>query len=171
MLCFKKKGRIELNFDRQYNSQEKLLKPHLIEVLERLGMELYDFDYERGSSRFRVFVFNPSTKTASLEECVAVDRALGDIFESEVFPENIVLEVSSPGVYRSIKELEHFKMSIGELVKLRLNEKIELVKGREVVGKLIELSDSGLTIELLKEGKNINILFSNIKSANAEFVF
>lgn len=160
-----------MNFDRQYNNQENLLKPHLLGVLDSLGMELYDFDYERGSSRFRVFIFNPSTKTASLEECVAVDRALGDVFENEDFPENLVLEVSSPGIYRFLKERKHFEMSLGELIKLRLSEKIECVKGREVVGKLIELNDIGLTLELQKDSKNINILFSNIKSANAEFVF
>ena len=160
-----------MNFDRQFNNQEKLLYPHLLSVLDSLGLELYDFDFERGSARFRVFIINPSTKTASLDECVSVDRALSTVFEDEDFPENIVLEVSSPGIYRSIKTIEHFTMAKGELIKLKLFEKVESIKGKELVGKLVDLNDNQITLEILKDNKTVNICFSNIKSANAEYVF
>ena len=160
-----------MNFERQFNNQEKLLHPHLIKVLDSLGLELYDFDYERGSARFRVYIMNPSTKTASLEECVKVDRALTGVFESEDFPENIVLEVSSPGIYRVIRTKDHFAMSKGDLIKIKLFEKVDSIKGKELIGRLLELDDSQLTLEIIKNNKIININFSNIKSANAEYVF
>lgn len=160
-----------MNFERQFNNQEKLLYPHLLSVLDTLGLELYDFDFERGSARFRVFIINPSTKTASLKECVSVDRALSSVFEDEDFPENVVLEVSSPGIYRSIRTMDHFSMARGELIKLKLIEKVESYKGKELIGKLVDLDDNQITLEVLKDNKIINICFSNIKSANAEYVF
>ena len=46
-----------------------------------------------------------------------MDHALSPAFETETWiPEDVVLEVSSPGVYRHLSTLEHFNMAIGEMI-------------------------------------------------------
>lgn len=160
-----------MDFDRKLKKHEKLLLPELNKVLGGLNLELYDFDYQQGSSTFRVFIFNPDSKTASLDDCVKVDRALSEFFESADLPENIRLEVSSPGLFRFLRELKHFQMSVGENIKVQLNEKIEGIKSKTIVGSLVSMSNESINLELVKENKIININFSNIKSANAEYIF
>ena len=162
---------LTLDFDRKLKKHEQLLLPELESALSRLELELYDFDYQQGSSTFRVFVFNSSTNTATLDECIKVDRELSSFFDNEELPENVRLEVSSPGLYRFLRKIKHFEMSVREKIKVHLIHKLEEVKNKTVEGVLLSVGSDGIEINLNKYNKKLHILFSNIKSANAEYVF
>lgn len=91
---------------------------HLCEpVVQEAGYRLYDLEYVVGQKLLRLYIQDPRTGSALIEDCIKVDHALSEPFEKETWiPEEITLEVSSPGVYRHVSNLEHFKMSIGEIV-------------------------------------------------------
>ena len=163
--------KLTLDFDRKLKKHEQLLLPVLEIALSKLELKLYDFDYQQGSSTFRVFVFNSSTNTATLEECIKLDRELSSFFDNEELPENIRLEVSSPGLYRFLRKLKHFEMSVGENIKVQLINKLEEIKSKTVEGVLVNVESDGIEINLNKYNKKLHILFSSIKSANAEYVF
>ena len=93
--------------------------------LATLDLKLYLLEYIQGTKTLKVFICKEGMENVNIDDCAKVDKSLGDVFENEDFPENLVLEVSSPGVYRFLKERKHFEMSLGELIKLRLSEKIE----------------------------------------------
>lgn len=86
-------------------------------VVQEAGYRLYDLEYITGQKLLRLYIQDPRTGSALIEDCVKVDHALSEPFEKEDWiPEEITLEVSSPGVYRHIANLDHFKMSLGEMV-------------------------------------------------------
>ena len=164
-----------MDFDRPLNKLEKIIGPVVEQAVSNLGLKLYDFDYQAGSSTFRVFIFDEETGSATLDNCVEVDRALSGFFEeNENIPENIRLEVSSPGVYRSLNTIEHFQMTLGQLLKIKLFQPLDGLKGKIVEGELKSVSTDKITVEISKikkENKILDINFSNIKSANADFKF
>ncbi len=145
-------------------------------VTDQLEIGLYDLVYVAPSKKLTLFIFNKESKTAGLEDCVKVDRALTDIFEQEKWiPEEITLEVSSPGLYRGLREKFHFEMAIGENIKIEFNNKIKtseenssLLKKKKIVAKLLKVEASEIEIEFDK--KKYVIVFELIRRANLETV-
>jgi ribosome maturation factor RimP len=88
-----------------------------------LGFELVDF--ERGGGMFKVFIDKPEGIT--VEDCAAVSNQLTRVF----MVENVDferLEVSSPGLDRSLKTIADFEKFIGVRVKVRLHEPVDARK-------------------------------------------
>lgn len=142
-------------------------------VVPETGLELYDLDYLTGSSELRVFIRDPQTKTAVIEDCMKVDRALSPYLEEDWTPESLTLEVSSPGLFRHLRTMDHFKEVIGEQITLTLSGKLEgegLSKAalglKKVTAPLKALSDEGVVVEI--ENQDIVIKFEKIKKANLE---
>lgn len=153
-------------------------------VVRECDLDIYDLDYNTGAHRLRVFITRKEDISADLEDCVKVDRALGPYFESEQWiPDEIVLEVSSPGLYRHLNRPEHFEAAIDQNICLTLTRKWEelvdpqLLKGKKIsrfiksaktaIAKLIAVEEKGLEVELDKLGK-IKIDYQEIKKANIE---
>ncbi len=96
------------------------------EVVTRESLVLYDLEWIPKSAELKVYIMNPETKSALLEDCIRVDRALSPyIDELEWMPEELTLEVSSPGMYRQLNRIEHFQWAVGEDALLTLNREIE----------------------------------------------
>lgn len=142
-------------------------------VIPEQGLELYDLDYLPGSGELRVFIRNPQTQTAQLEDCMRVDRALSPSLEEDWTPEKLTLEVSSPGLFRPLRTVAHFQETVGEMVSLQLAQKLEdegLSKAtkstKKIVALLKEVAPEGIKIEL--EGQVVSLAFDQIKKANLE---
>ncbi len=153
-------------------------------VVQEAGYRLYDLEYITGQKLLRLYIQDPRTGSALIEDCVKVDHALSEPFEKETWiPEEITLEVSSPGVYRHLSNLEHFKMSLGEIISVlivgQLSDEQSVgapkgVKGeKKFRGKLMEVDDESYVIEIkgyklklnYKQTKKVN-LDPDLKSAN-----
>ena len=83
-----------------------------------------------------------------IEKCIKINRALyKQIEELALYPDgDFSLEVSSPGVDEPLKLIRQYKKNIGRNVEVSLND------GTKKEGKLISVSDDGITIEYT-EGK------------------
>ncbi|RAZ51880.1 ribosome maturation factor RimP [Campylobacter hyointestinalis] len=130
----------------------------LAALVSECGVNLYDTEIanDNGKTIFRVYI----TKNGgvNLDDCEAVSRLLSPIYD--VMPPvsgDWVLEVSSPGIERKLSKIEHFKASIGELVKISLNDKSELK------GKVLSATDDKITIDI--DGVSNDINFIDIKKA------
>lgn len=145
-------------------------------VVQETGYRLYDLEYVATQKVLRLYIQDPRTGSAVIEDCVKVDNALSPAFETESWiPEDVVLEVSSPGVYRHISTLEHFKMSLGEMIAVvimgQLSEEQTKdapkgIKGeKKFRGKLLAANDEDYTVELknfplkltYKQTKKVNL--------------
>ena len=137
---------------------------------------LYDVEYIKGSSTLQVYIMDPATKSAIIEDCIKVDRAFSPYCDEEAWiPNDFVLEVSSPGVYRSLKTLDHFKSAVNEIISLsiagHLNEK-EQAKAKGVKsakkfrGKLLEVTEEYIIID--SNSVELKISFEQMKKASLD---
>lgn len=146
-------------------------------VIPENGLQLYDMEYVSGSYTLKVFVMDEKTSSAVIEDCVKVDRALTPfIDELEWVPEQLILEVSSPGMFRDLKNLEHFQSSINQIISVTISGKLpgEVISGvskkianaKKFRGLLREVSDKEIIIDI--EGLSLPIAFEQIKKANLD---
>jgi len=113
------------------------------EILERtvpaMGYELVDWDMSARSGLMRVFIDKP--KGVDVEDCARVSTHLTHLFAVEGVDFDR-LEVSSPGLDRSLKKAADFTRFAGEEVRLTLRESVgnsKRIKGvlRGVEGEAI----------------------------------
>lgn len=166
-----------MDIQQERNGLEKKFY-HLCEpVVQEAGYRLYDLEYVTGQKLLRLYIQDPRTGSALIEDCVKVDHALSEPFEKEEWiPEEITLEVSSPGVYRHISNLEHFKMSIGEMIAVVImgqlsDEQTEGapkgIKGeKKFRGKLISADQENYVIEV--KGFNLKLNYKQTKKVNLD---
>lgn len=106
-----------MDIDSERSGVEKKFYLMCEPVVQETGYRLYDMEYVTSQKILRLYIQDPRTGSALIEDCIKVDHALSPAFETETWiPEDVVLEVSSPGVYRHLSTLEHFNMAIGEMI-------------------------------------------------------
>lgn len=151
-------------------------------VQEDLGLKIYYLDYVPGQKLLKVFIHQEEKLTASIEDCVKVDKAFDSYLERVDFiPEGFKLEVSSPGVYREIKNKQHFEMSKNEIVKIKISGEIRVFEENSVDSKsenhsfkgllrgaLKDVNDDGVFIEEEKKRQLYFIPFTSIKNAHLD---
>lgn len=149
-------------------------------ILSEQNLEMYDLEWHAPSGELRLFIMDPKTKTAVLDDCVRVDRAFNPYMETETWiPDNFTLEVSSPGLFRNLTTVDHFKGVVGQDITLGLNKKIDetvypdfpkaLRNNLKIKVKLVEANEEGLVIDA--KGVVINVPYTQIKKANLETDF
>lgn len=124
---------------------EKMLEP----IVEPLNLEIYDVEYVREGSDWylRAYIerLDKSEGGVDISDCEKVSRLLSDKLDEEDFIEDsYILEVSSPGLGRTLKKDKHLLKSIGEEVEIRTYKPIE--KQKEFYGTLKSFDDSHITI-------------------------
>lgn len=146
-------------------------------VILEAGYKLYDIEYISTQKLLRIYIQNPLTGSALIEDCVKVDNALSPSFESEDWiPEDIILEVSSPGIYRQISTLEHFRMSIGEFVSVVIMGQLseDQLKGapkglkgeKKFRGKLLEVGQDDFTLDV--NHYSLKLSYKQVKKVNLD---
>lgn len=151
---------------------------HMCEpVVIETGYRLYDLEYVVGQKLLRIYIQDPATNSALIEDCIKVDKALSPAFETETWiPEDVVLEVSSPGVYRHLANLEHFKMALNEMIAVviigGLSEEQSKGAPKSVLGekkfrgKLLEVNPEDYVIEI--KGFNLKLNYKQTKKVNLD---
>ena len=167
------------------------------EVAVSEGVELFDIEFPRDggasgrSGVVRVYITKPSTSVAdtseategseelperrsgvTFEDCVRVTKKLLDIDEQSAFvPASCVLEVSSPGVNRTLRLPSHFGGAVGERVRVKFRN----AQGayQVVVGLLLSFAGEALEIEVdeKKVKEKLLVPLSDMKEARVDFKF
>jgi ribosome maturation factor RimP len=89
-------------------------------VAHREGCELAQCEYGNHAGSWRLCVFIDKEGGVTLEDCSAVSKQLSVLLDVEDFiPHSYHLEVSSPGIFRTLQDEEDFERSIGERVKVK----------------------------------------------------
>jgi ribosome maturation factor RimP len=120
---------------------EEILAP----IAEKNGVEIYDVEYvkEAGENYLRAYIDKEGGVT--IDDCEAVSRILSDeLDKADYIQDGYILEVSSPGLGRTLKKDRHLIKSIGEEVEIKTYKPIEKVK--EFVGILDSFDEKSITI-------------------------
>ena len=146
----------------------ELLEPHI----ERLGFELVTVEFRRGTrhhSLLRLLVDKPGSGI-TLDDLERLSPILGDLLDVyDPVEGRYTLEVSSPGINRPLRKLEHFAAVKGERVKVRTHRARDGQKS--FVGKLLSVSDIGIELDDETSRKRQTIGFDEMSGANYEYNF
>lgn len=139
-----------------------LIKP----IVDDLCYELYYIEYvrENNENYLRIYIDKQDEKI-SLSDCEAVSRKVSDMLDVEdPIEAHYYLEVSSPGVYRTLFTDEHYKKVIGQEISLKLSSAVDGSKSYK--GVLKAINDDEVIIE--KDSQDFSIPKQKIKHANLE---
>ncbi|MBQ7920258.1 MAG: ribosome maturation factor RimP [Lachnospiraceae bacterium] len=134
---------------------EELLGP----ITEKYGVEIYDVEYVKEGSDFYLRAYIDKEGGVNIIDCENVSRALSDVLDEKDFIDDAyILEVSSPGLGRTLKKDRHLEKSIGEDVEIKLYKPVDKVK--EFEGTLLSFDAEKITIDM--DGEEKSFLRSDI---------
>ena len=120
---------------------EQLLLP----ITEKFGVEIFDVEYVKEGSDYYLRAYIDKPEGVNIIDCENVSRALSDALDAEDFiPDAYILEVSSPGLGRTLKRDKHLQKSIGQKVEIKLFKPID--KCKEFAGALESFDEESITI-------------------------
>lgn len=138
-------------------------------IVSDLGLDLYDIEYSGGVLRVVVDTQPGGPEGVSLDNISLITRLVSREFDhSDPIPGRYTLEVSSPGLERTLREPRHFHREVGKVVAVKLESPLH--GERRVQGDLVAANEEGITVRLTdKNMTEVNIPFSNIDRAKTVF--
>jgi len=114
----------------------------------------------------RIYIDKPGGVTHG--DCELISQKLGKLLdEGDVIPgDSYTLEVSSPGVERSLLKPRDFERVIGQKIRLAVREPIEGQTRFE--GKLAQFSGETLDVEI-SPGRLMHVPLQQVQKANLKF--
>lgn len=142
-------------------SRDKLVK--LLEpAIERMGYELADLELKSGGADGILRLFIDKAEGIDIEDCERVSRQVSAILDVEdPVQGNYALEVSSPGLDRTLTKPEHFKRFMGQDVRVKL--RFPLSGRRSYRGALTSADEDKIEVEV--DGESYSLPISTIESA------
>lgn len=130
---------------------EKIIIPKIEE--EEFEIEYVEFVKEGDNNILRVVIDNPNGNVA-IDDCEKISRKIEDDIDKNIDKE-YVLEVSSAGLERQLKNIKLFEKYIGSEVYVKLYKKLDDKK--EITGILKSVNDNNIVIESLEKEYIFNI--------------
>lgn len=145
------------------NATEKSVREFIEPLLEPTIYSIYDVEFAKEGAEWYLRIFIDKDGGIDLDDCEAVTDLINDpLDELDPISEPYFLEVSSPGVERNLKTVDHFESAIGEKIRVKLFSKIE--NSKEWVGTLVARNDEAIVLEAA--GKQLELPFDKIAKAN-----
>ena len=133
-------------------------------IAEELNYDIYHIEYVKENGEYYLRIYIEKDGGVSLNDCEALSRRVSDVLdEKDPITDAYFLEVSSPGLNRTLFTNEHYTRFIGNEVLVKLAKAVEGTK--TIKGILKENNESSITVEGAEE---INIPKDKIKSVNLE---
>lgn len=136
----------------------KLLEP----AIERLGYELVDIELKLGGRDGMLRVYLDKADGVDIEDCETVSHQVSAILDVEdPLSGHYTLEVSSPGLDRTLTKPAHFERFMGEDVRVKLRFPLE--GRRNFKGALKSADEKQIEIEV--DGQSHSLPLTTIESA------
>ena len=125
-------------------------------LVEKEGLSLWDVRFEKEGSLWYLRVILDKTPGAvNIDDCERVSRALSTALdEADPIEQSYILEVSSPGIERSLTREAHFLQSMGREITLRLIRPLD--GERDFSGMLSGFSGDVITLTL-PDGSDLHV--------------
>ncbi len=150
------------------NKIEEKVQNLLENTIINLGYELYDVIYEKEGKDFYLRIFIDKESGISINDCEYVNNNINDILdEADYIKDAYFLEVSSPGLERTLRKDKHFISQIGNEIYIKLYSQVE--KKKEFIGILEDYNENDITINV--NNKSVKIDKKNIAIAKTVFNF
>ncbi|MFN5840802.1 MAG: ribosome maturation factor RimP [Acidimicrobiaceae bacterium] len=140
-------------------------------ILSDLSLELYDLEFAGGILRVTIDTPAGGPAGVDIDQISLVTRLLGRELDhnDNAVPGRFTLEVTSPGLERTLRTPHHFAREVGKEVTIRLSS--ELDGRRRVAGLLVGATDSTASVRLSDSGETIEVPLSLVDMAKTFFVW
>ena len=146
------------------NKVRQLTEPKISE----LGLELVDVEYVKEGAHWYLRIFIDKDGGVDIDDCAQVSHKIGEILDREnPIPQAYMLEVSSPGIERPLRNKEDYEKYKGELVSIYSTEPFQGFS--RFTGHLKGLENNQVILEY--EGQEIFIPFDLVERAHLTFEF
>jgi ribosome maturation factor RimP len=139
-------------------------------ILGSLGLTLWDMEFHKAGPQWLLRIYiDREQPGVTLNDCETVSRDLGAALDVEdIISHAFTLEVSSPGLDRTLNKPEHYSRFTGSAVKVKTYQQIN---GQKVFkGKLLGLVNDVVQLEL-ETGATMEIPLSAVAKASLEVQF
>jgi ribosome maturation factor RimP len=137
---------------------------------EAAGYELVDVEWKREPAGWVLRVFIDGPGGIRHEDCERVSRELSAVLDvADVIPHTYQLEVSSPGLNRPLRTLEHFRRHTGQRARVRLKQGVE--GRRNFVGTIVGVVDTDDKLIVDVDGREWVLPLADLDKANLEYEF
>lgn len=137
-------------------------------IVGDLGLELYDCEFAGGTLRVVIDTPPGSPSGVDMEQLSLVTRLVSrELDHTDPVPGRYTLEVSSPGLERSLKRPEHFRRELGKTVSLRLHSPVD--GRRRLEGALVSADDHRVVIRV--DDVDVTVEIEQIERARTVFVW
>ena len=128
------------------NGYETQAEELLVPIVERFGVEIYDVEYVKEGTEWYLRAYIDKEGGVNIVDCENVSRAFSDVLdEKDLIKDAYILEVSSPGLGRTLKKDRHLLKSIGEEVEIKTYKPIN--KCKEFSGILESFNENEIIID------------------------
>lgn len=133
-------------------------------IIDKDIYELVDVEYVKENSQMYLRILIDKDGKMTLEDCEKLSKDIGDKLDEEDFiQDSYYLEISSPGIDRTLKKDKDFEREKGKLVIVKLFKAIDM--GKEFVA-MLEGIDENKNILLDVDGKKISLEKKSIAKIN-----
>lgn len=139
------------------------LESDIKKMVQSVGLSLYETAIvnENENTIYRVSVTAPGG--VSLDQCANLSHLISPLLDiTAPISGDYRLEVSSPGIERRLKTVDHFVQSVGEKVSVTTLEK------EKTEGELIAADSDNITIRTKEDGEK-SVPFRSINKAKTYF--
>lgn len=136
-------------------------------IVGDLGLDLYDLEFTGGT--LRVVVDTPAGGPAgvSLDTIALITRLVSrELDHQDPVPGRYTLEVTSPGLERTLREPRHYQREVGKDVTVKTTEAIDGV--RRFQGVLVAANDDAITLRDT-DGNEMTIAYRQIEKTKTVF--
>lgn len=149
---------------------EEKIETSIEEKVKSLGFEIEYVENvnEAGNNIIRI-VLDKDTGSVSIDDCEKVSRAIEDTIDKMISKE-YVLEVSSPGLERQLKNIKLYKKYEGKEVFIKLFKKIDNLKEFTGILEEVNTQDNTIIVRLENEEK-LTLNIEQISSAHTTYDF
>ena len=144
-------------------TREEAIRKIVEPVVAALGFQLWGIEYLGQGRHTLLRVYLDKAGGINIEDCAEASRHISSILDVEdPISSEYTLEVSSPGLDRTLFTLEQMKAYVGSSVKLRLTENFE--GRRNYAGVLKEVVKD--EVVLIADGNELVFPYERIEKAN-----
>lgn len=138
-------------------------------IIADLGLELYDLEFVGGVLKVVVDTPIDSEGSVTLDIIALITRLISREFDhSDPMPGRYTLEVTSPGLERTLRVPRHFQREVGKVVAIRLHQSLN--GERRLQGLIVAADGVAVTVRTDDApGTELNIAYQLIDRARTVF--
>lgn len=130
-------------------------------ALSAIGVNLYNLSLNSSDRGASVRVYIDKEDGVNIDDCTKANKQIRLQLSNYEQYCNLGIEVSSPGVNRTLYSIDHYKENVGKDIKIKFSNNEEVMT---IIGKIISIDNEVIIVNNM-ELANISINFSSIIKA------